>query len=58
MEIIRHTKPASSYYIHEDEMFSGVNLLGNGKLGAMVFGEVARERIALNNDTLWQGKKL
>lgn len=56
MEIIRHTKPASSYYIHEDEMFSGVNLLGNGKLGAMVFGEVARERIALNNDTLWQGK--
>lgn len=29
--------------------------LGNGRLGAMVFGGVGRERIALNESTLWSG---
>jgi len=29
--------------------------LGNGRLGAMVFGGIARERIQLNEDTLWAG---
>jgi alpha-L-fucosidase 2 len=29
--------------------------LGNGRLGAMVFGGVGRERIMLNEDTLWSG---
>ena len=29
--------------------------LGNGRLGAMVFGRVDRERIGLNEDTLWDG---
>ncbi len=28
---------------------------GNGRLGAMVFGGVARERLQLNEDTLWSG---
>ena len=31
--------------------------LGNGRLGAMVFGGVQRERIQLNEDTIWNGKK-
>lgn len=30
--------------------------LGNGALGAMVFGGVRRERIALNEDTFWMGR--
>ena len=30
--------------------------VGNGRLGAMVFGGVERERIQLNEDTLWAGK--
>jgi alpha-L-fucosidase 2 len=30
--------------------------LGNGRLGAMVFGGVAEERIQLNEDTLWSGE--
>ncbi len=30
--------------------------LGNGRLGAMVFGGAAEERIQLNEDTLWAGK--
>ena len=29
--------------------------VGNGRLGAMVFGETAEERIQLNEDTLWSG---
>lgn len=29
--------------------------LGNGRLGAMVFGGVADERIQLNEDTVWDG---
>ncbi|MDX9753327.1 MAG: glycoside hydrolase N-terminal domain-containing protein [bacterium] len=30
--------------------------LGNGRLGAMVFGGVDEERFQLNEDTLWSGK--
>ncbi|GAA3430214.1 glycoside hydrolase N-terminal domain-containing protein [Streptosporangium sandarakinum] len=29
--------------------------VGNGRIGAMVFGGPRRERIALNVDTLWSG---
>ena len=29
--------------------------IGNGRLGAMVFGGIASERIQLNEDTLWAG---
>ncbi|WP_277968775.1 glycoside hydrolase family 95 protein [Sphingomonas echinoides] len=29
--------------------------VGNGRLGAMVFGRVAQERLQLNSDTLWAG---
>ncbi|MCC6394677.1 MAG: glycoside hydrolase family 95 protein [Bryobacterales bacterium] len=29
--------------------------LGNGRLGAMVFGGVSRERLQINEDTLWSG---
>ena len=29
--------------------------VGNGRLGAMVFGGISRERLALNEDTFWSG---
>lgn len=29
--------------------------VGNGRLGAMVFGSIERERLQLNEDTLWSG---
>src|ERR1700677_3730765 len=29
--------------------------LGNGRLGAMIFGGVVNERLQLNEDTLWAG---
>ena len=31
--------------------------LGNGRMGAMVFGGIARERIQLNEESLWAGEK-
>jgi alpha-L-fucosidase 2 len=30
--------------------------IGNGRLGAMVFGGVAEDRLQLNEDTLWSGR--
>jgi alpha-L-fucosidase 2 len=30
--------------------------LGNGRLGAMVFGTVGREHLALNEDSIWSGE--
>lgn len=32
--------------------------VGNGRLGAMVFGHFQRERIQLNEETLWSGSKV
>ena len=29
--------------------------VGNGRLGAMVFGGIAKEQIQLNEDTIWSG---
>lgn len=31
--------------------------VGNGRLGAMIFGGIEQERLALNEDTLWSGYK-
>jgi len=31
--------------------------VGNGKLGAMIFGGVAREQLQLNEDSVWEGYK-
>lgn len=32
--------------------------VGNGRLGAMVFGGAAEERLQLNEDTIWAGKRM
>ena len=45
--LIRFKKPAGD--------FTESLPLGNGRLGALVFGEVQRERIALNEISLWSG---
>src|SRR5579871_1465910 len=31
--------------------------IGNGRLGAMVYGGVSKERLQLNEDTVWEGYK-
>ncbi|RYG33655.1 glycoside hydrolase family 95 protein, partial [bacterium] len=41
------TAPAKAFYES--------SVLGNGRLGAMVFGGVAKERVVLNESTMWSG---
>lgn len=44
------------YYIAAADYFEEALPLGNGSLGAMVYGKTAKEKISLNHDTLWSGK--
>lgn len=48
--LLWYQKPAS--------MWEEALPLGNGKLGAMIFGGIADERIQLNESTLWDGYPL
>jgi alpha-L-fucosidase 2 len=43
------------WYRQPAEAWTEALPIGNGRLGAMVFGGVARERLQLNDDTLWAG---
>jgi len=42
-------------YTHPAERWEDALPVGNGRLGAMVFGGVDEERIQLNEETLWSG---
>lgn len=44
------------YYTRPSRRWTDALPIGNGSLGAMVYGTVNEERIALNLDTLWSGK--
>ncbi len=46
--VLRYAEPASAW--------TEALPVGNGRLGAMVFGGTARERIQFNEDTVWQGE--
>jgi alpha-L-fucosidase 2 len=43
------------FYTHPAREWNQALPLGNGRLGAMVFGNVATERIQLNENSLWMG---
>ncbi len=45
----------SLWYREPADRWTDALPVGNGRLGAMIFGGVASERIALNEDTLWAG---
>jgi alpha-L-fucosidase 2 len=49
------TKDLSLWYRQPADQWTEALPLGNGRLGAMVFGGVKSEQIALNEDTLWSG---
>ncbi len=49
------TEPPSLWYRQPASEFTQALPLGNGRLGAMVFGGVDEERIVLNEGTLWSG---
>ena len=43
------------YYDNPAKRWGNALPLGNGRLGAMVYGETDMERITLNDDSLWYG---
>jgi len=51
--------PASSrlWYRAPAAVWNEALPIGNGRLGAMIFGGIADERIQLNEDTVWAGEK-
>ena len=48
-------QPLLLWYRQPATQWGGALPLGNGRLGAMVFGGTGLERIGLNEDTLWSG---
>ena len=44
------------WYTHPAEAWEEALPLGNGRLGAMVYGGTSTERIQLNDDSLWPGE--
>jgi len=43
------------WYRHPAEKWENALPVGNGRLGAMVFGKVDTERIQFNEETYWSG---
>ncbi|QMV42860.1 glycoside hydrolase family 95 protein [Cohnella cholangitidis] len=52
---IGKNNPMLLWYRNPAEEWVEALPLGNGRLGGMVYGGVKRERISLNEDTLWTG---
>lgn len=49
------SKELTLWYDAPSKVWTDALPVGNGRLGAMVFGGVAVERLQLNEDTLWSG---
>ncbi len=54
-EISPPAEPMSVWFVSPARSFHESCPLGNGRLGAMDFGGVGRERIVLNESSLWSG---
>jgi alpha-L-fucosidase 2 len=48
-------EPLSLWYPRPAKAWTEALAVGNGRLGAMVFGGIETERLQLNEDTLWAG---
>ncbi len=48
-------EPLSTWYKNPASAWTDAAPIGNGRLGAMVFGRVDAERLQLNEDTFWSG---
>lgn len=48
-------QPLTLWYRQPASKWTEALPVGNGRLGAMVFGDAAKERLQLNEDTLWSG---
>ena len=56
-DIIPEIREYKLWYQQPAEKWNEALPVGNGRIGAMVFGRVYDERIQLNEESLWAGKK-
>ena len=49
-------EPLKLWYYQPAQKWTEALPIGNGHMGAMIFGGTASERIQFNEDTLWRGK--
>ncbi len=55
---MRTPKPLTDVWTdHPASSFMESSVVGNGRLGAMVFGVTDRERVVLNESTMWSGSR-
>ena len=52
----RAGEPMVLWYDKPAEKWTDANPIGNGRMGAMIFGRTGEELIQLNEDTIWAGK--
>src|SRR5882757_8234407 len=50
------TNSPTLWYAQPAEKWTEALPIGNGRMGAMVFGGIFDERIQFNEDTLWKGQ--
>ena len=51
-----HAQESLIWYDHPAKTWTQALPVGNGKIGAMVYGNVAAERIQLNEESIWAGQ--
>ena len=51
-----HAQESQIWYDHPAKTWTQALPVGNGKIGAMVYGNVAAERIQLNEESIWAGQ--
>lgn len=54
-DVAAPAEPLSVWFVSSAKSFHESFPLGNGRLGAMDFGGVGRQRIVLNESSLWSG---
>jgi len=55
MKIKRLSSENTLFFKQSASCFNDALLLGNGRMGAIVYGGASEEKISLNEDTLWSG---
>ncbi|WP_222718595.1 glycoside hydrolase N-terminal domain-containing protein [Algoriphagus sp. AK58] len=55
--LVNAQNPNVLWYNTPSKNWDAAHPIGNGRLGAMVFGDVVNERIQLNEESLWAGSK-
>ena len=54
----QQTNDLKLWYLQPATNWNEALPVGNGRLGAMVFGRIENERIQLNEESLWAGKQI